>query len=298
MGIDLDAPRGSEGSLGELAKDLDAAGGNGLDGVDDGEDGGAEILDGEDEGAGHEGAALEPDEVDHGGDPVGANGEGVFAVDELVAGELAHALGGELLEEAADGLEGDLGDGVGAVEHVGGDAGPPGGDAVEEVDVVLAEGDEVVAGEDAAEGFGGGEAEVVAGGVEAVRDLLVAVADELGQAVRGDGGQDGHGGGGHVWVREVEVVADAAADRLPEVRRQPRGADEVEGQLLADGGRGGRHDLLHGGLRDHGGVAARRRLLERLEEGPGLAEGVVGAEVGLDLGEEDVHCLVIWEMCE
>jgi len=35
-----------------------------------------------------------------------------------------------------------------AIEHVGPHAGPPSGDAVEEVDVVFAEGDEVVAGED------------------------------------------------------------------------------------------------------------------------------------------------------
>ena len=41
-----------------------------------------------------------------------------------------------------------------------------------------------------------------------------------------------------------------------------------------------------------GGVAAGGGLLEGLEEGAGLAEGIVGAEVGLDLGEEDVHCLL------
>lgn len=33
-------------------------------------------------------------------------------------------------------------------------------------------------------------------------------------------------------------------------------------------------------------------LLEGLEESGGLAEGIVGAEIGLDLGEEYVHCSI------
>jgi len=218
MGINLVISTSGRESLRELTDDLYAAGGDGLDGVHDGEDSGAEVLDGKDEGARHEGAALAPHEVHHGGDPVGADRKGVLAVDEFVAGELAHALGAELLEESSDRFERDLGDGIGAVEHVGGNAGPPGGDAVEEVDVVLAECDKIVAGEDAAQGFGDGEAEVVAGGVEALRNLLVAVRDEFGEAVEGDSSEDRDGSGGDIRVREVEVIADAAADGFPEVR--------------------------------------------------------------------------------
>ena len=217
VGINLITTISSRGSLGELTDDLNAAGGNGLDGVDDGEDSGTEVLDGEDEGARHEGATLVPYEVHHGGDPVGADREGVLAVDEFVTGELAHALGAELLKESSDRFERDLGDGIGAVEHVGGDAGPPGGDAVEEVDVVLAECDKIVARQDAAKGFGDGEAEVVAGGVEALRNLLVAVGDEFGEAVEGNSSEDRDGSGGDVGVREVEVIAYAAADGFPEV---------------------------------------------------------------------------------
>lgn len=125
--------------------------------------------------------------------------------------------------------------------------------------------------------------------VEAAVDLLVEAGDEPGEVVGGDGGEDGKGGGGDVGVGEVKVGADARADGLPEVGGEAGGPDEVEGQLLAHGGGRGGDDLLDGGLGDDGDVTAGRGLLERLEEGAGLAEGVVGAEVGLDLCEEDVH---------
>lgn len=119
---------------------------------------------------------------------------------------------------------------------------------IEEVDFVLAEGNEVVAGEDAAKGFGDGEAEVVASGVEAAGDLLVGVGDEFAEAVGRDGSEDGDGGGGDVGVGEVEVGSDAEADGLPQVRSEAGGANEIEGELLADGGGRGGHYLLAGGL--------------------------------------------------
>jgi len=88
----------------------------------------------------------------------------------------------------------------------------------------------------------------------------------------------------------VEVGADAIADRLPEVGGEAGGVDEVEGELLADGGGRGGNDFLDNSLGDDGDVATRGGLLEGLEEGARLAEGVVRAEVDLDLGKEDVHC--------
>lgn len=197
------------------------------------------------------------------------------------------------MEEPADRVEGNLGDGVGAVEHVLADALPPGGDAVEEVDVVLAEEDEVVPGEDGAEGLGDGVAEVVGGRVEAGGDLLVAVGYELGEAVGGDCGEDGDRRCGDVGVGEVEIGANSGADGLPEVGGEASGADEIKGELFADGGGRGGDDLLAGGFGEGGDVLAGGGLLEGLEEGTGLAEGVVGAEICLDLGEEDVHG---WEL--
>ena len=79
----------------------------------------------------------------------------------------------------------------------------------------------------------------------------------------------------------MEVGADVITNGLPEVGGEVGGADEVEGKLLADGRGGGGDDFLDGSLGD---VATCGELLEGLEEGARLAEGVVGAKVGLDLG--------------
>lgn len=105
----------------------------------------------------------------------------------------------------------------------------------------------------------------------------------------GDGSEDGDGRGGDIRVGEVKVGANSDADRLPEVGGKAGGSNEVEGELFADRrGRGG-NDLLASGFRERGDVFSGGRLLEGLEEGAGLAEGVVRSEIGLDLGEEDVH---------
>lgn len=84
----------------------------------------------------------------------------------------------------------------------------------------------------------------------------MGVVDEAGEAVGGDGGEDGDGGGGYVGVGEVEIGANAGADGIPEVGGEAGGADEVEGELLADGGGGGCDDLLAGRFGDGGDVAA------------------------------------------
>lgn len=266
----------SSGGLGELPEDLDRAGGHGLGGVHEGEDGDPEALDREHEGSGYQGVALLPDEVDGGDGPGGADG--------------GHPLGLELLEEASDGLKGGPAHGVGAVEHVAGDPGPPVGRAVEHGRGGLAEEDEVVPVEEAAEGFGDGEAEVVGVGVEALGDLLVGGGEEGGEEVGGEGGEEGEGGGGDVGVGEVEVGAEGGEGGVPEVRGEAGdGAEEVERELLADGGGGGGEDLVDGGLGHGGHVAAGGGLLEGLEEGAGLAEGVARPEVRLDLGDQDVH---------
>lgn len=169
------------------------------------------------------------------------------------------------------------------------DASPPIGDSIQQVDVVLAQGDEVVTGEDAAEGLGDGEAEVVAGRVETVGDFLVAVGDELAEAVGGDGGEDGDSGGGDIGVGEVKIGADASANCLPEVGSETGGTNKVKGKLFGDGGGGRGDDLFDGGFGKDGDVAASSGLLESLEESARLAEGIVGAEVRLDLSEQNVH---------
>lgn len=108
----------------------------------------------------------------------------------------------------------------------------------------------------------------------------------------GEGGEDGDGSGGDVRVREVEIVTDADADCVPEIGSEARGADEVEGELLGHGGGRSRHDFLHCGFGQHRDVSPRGGLLERLEESASLAERIVRTEVGLDLGEENVHLQV------
>lgn len=165
------------------------------------------------------------------------------------------------------------------------DASPPVRDSIQQIDVVLAQGDEVITGEDAAEGLGDGEAKVVAGRVETVGDFLVAVVDQLAKAVGGDGGEDGDGCGGDIRVGEVKIGADAGANCLPEVGSETSGTNKVKGKLFGDGGGGRRDDLLDGRFGKDGNVAASSRLLESLEESARLTEGIVGAEVRLDLSE-------------
>ncbi|KAJ8420483.1 hypothetical protein Cgig2_030606 [Carnegiea gigantea] len=116
---------------------------------------------------------------------------------------------------------------------------------------------------------------IIRRGVEAGSDLLVGDGDEGGEEVRGDGGEEGDGSGGDVRVGEVEIGFDAGGDGVPEVGSQAGGgADQVEGELLADGGGRGGHDLLHGGAGNHGGVPSGGGLLEGLQKGAGLPEGV------------------------
>lgn len=165
------------------------------------------------------------------------------------------------------------------------DASPPIRDAIQQIDVVLAQGNEVITGEDAAQGLGDGEAKVVAGRVETVGDFLVAVGDELAKAVGGDGSEDGDGCGGDIGVGEVKVGADAGANCLPEVGSETSGTNKVKGKLFGDGGGGRRDDLFDGRFGKDGNVAASSGLLESLEESARLAEGIVGAEVRLDLSE-------------
>lgn len=78
--------------------------------------------------------------------------------------------------------------------------------------------------------------------------MFIRVVDEFGEAVGGDGGEDGDGGGSNVRVGEVEVVSDSGADGFPEVGGEARGADEVECELFGDGGGGGGDDLFDGGF--------------------------------------------------
>ena len=40
---------------------------------------------------------------------------------------------------------------------------------------------------------------------------------------------DGDGGGGYVGVREIEIGFDTGANRVPEIRSEACGSDEVEG---------------------------------------------------------------------
>lgn len=91
-----------------------------------------------------------------------------------------------------------------------------------------------------------------------------------------DGGEERDSGSGDVGVGEFEVGFDAGGDRVPEIGGQPRGGpDEVEGEFFAHGGGWGGHDLVHGRASDHGGVSPSGRLLEGLQQGAGLTEGVV-----------------------
>lgn len=166
---------------------------------------------------------------------------------------------------------------------------PPVGNLIEQINIVLAESNEIIARQNASQGLGNGEPEVIAGRIEATADLLVGIGDELRQAVGRNGGEDGEGGGSDIRVGELEVVADAGADGVPEISGEARGSNKVKGELLADGGGRGGDDLLDGGLGDDGDVAAGGGLLKSLEESAGLAEGVVGAEVRLDLSKENVH---------
>lgn len=89
----------------------------------------------------------------------------------------------------------------------------------------------------------------------------MAVGDELGKAVRRDSGEDGNGGGSYVGIGEVEVGTYAGAYSFPEIVGEAGGADEVEGELLANGGGWGSEDLIHGGLGNGGYVAPGGRLL-------------------------------------
>ena len=104
-----------------------------------------------------------------------------------------------------------------------------------------------------------------------------------------EGGEDGDCRGGDVRVREIEIGANAGDDGVPEVGGETSGADEIEGELFGDGGGRGSDDFFDGGFGEDGNVATGGGLLEGLEESSGLAEGVVGSEVGLDLSVEDVH---------
>ena len=45
----------------------------------------------------------------------------------------------------------------------------------------------------------------------------------------GESGVDGDGGGGYVGVREIEIGFDTGANRVPEIRSEACGSDEVEG---------------------------------------------------------------------
>lgn len=89
----------------------------------------------------------------------------------------------------------------------------------------------------------------------------MAVGDKLGKSVRRNGGEDGNCGSSNVRIRKVEVGADTGAYSFPEIVSEAGGADEVEGELLADGGGWGSDDLIHGGLGNGRYVAPGGRLL-------------------------------------
>lgn len=98
--------------------------------------------------------------------------------------------------------------------------------------------------------------EVVAWGVEVVRDFLVVVGDEPYEEVGRDRDEDGDSRGGDIGVEEVEVIADAGADNAPKARGEAHGANKAEGELLVDGGGRSNHDVLNGGLGDNCDVMA------------------------------------------
>nr|POE75359.1 hypothetical protein CFP56_19075 [Quercus suber] len=88
---------------------------------------------------------------------------------------------------------------------------------------------------------------------------------------------------------KIEIGVNADDDGVPEIGGETSGADEIEGKLFGDGGGKGSDDFFDGGFGEDGNVATGSKLLKGLEESSGLAEGVVGAEVGLDPSVEDVH---------
>lgn len=108
----------------------------------------------------------------------------------------------------------------------------------------------------------------------------------------GEGGENGNSGGGDVRVHEVEIVADAGDDGIPEIGGETRGTDEIEGELFGDGGGRRSYDFFDGGFGEDGNVASGGGLLKGLEESSGLTECIVGSEVRLDLREEYVHDLI------
>ncbi|KAK7268079.1 hypothetical protein RIF29_20765 [Crotalaria pallida] len=66
------------------------------------------------------------------------------------------------------------------------------------------------------------------------------------------------------------------------VRGEAGRTNEIEGELLANGGGEGGDDLFDGGFGEDIDVTACCGLLE---EGARLAKGIIGAEVSLDLSE-------------
>ncbi|KAL6294453.1 hypothetical protein ACE6H2_002595 [Prunus campanulata] len=50
-----------------------------------------------------------------------------------------------------------------------------------------------------------GKEEIIAQRIEVAVDFLLCVGDELGEAVEGDGSEDGDGGGANIRIEEVEI---------------------------------------------------------------------------------------------
>lgn len=149
---------------------------------------------------------------------------------------------------------------------------------------------EVVAREEGGQRCDGGEAQRLRGRGERGGDVGLGGGEERREQVGGQRGERGDGGGGDVGVREGEVGAEGGEEeRVEEVGRERERAEEVEREALADGGGGRRQDLGGGGAGERGDVAPRGALLQGLQQRGGLPERVRGAEVGVDLRDEEVH---------
>nr|POE91055.1 hypothetical protein CFP56_46352 [Quercus suber] len=96
------------------------------------------------------------------------------------------------------------------------------------------------------QGFGDGEAEVIAARIEAGVDLFGGVGKELGESVGREGREDGDCGGNDVKVGEIEIEENADDDGVPKIGGEMSGADEIEGELFGDGRGKGSNDFFNG----------------------------------------------------